>query len=254
MPNLKKSGIFLSALGALFTLTTNTSLACTPPSNNKWYEKVRWYNAPWNQAVYTSVDVANGQVTNYAQGGFIAQVMWEATNNQGDPGINWVEAGYTYGFSNQNVLTYYFADGRPCGSWGCSSLVFDYHEHRVTSVTPSTGGAMPIQITYVGGNSWDVLFNGQIQTATGSSGTVSTNNPPYSGGMACGIENSGNNGANNFLIGSSCNGLKYWDLSGNPHNWGGTNPSSGTSAVVENYCGGSAYWLSAGSDLATDFG
>ncbi len=249
MKVLNKLAVAFSTLAIISTLTLTTSFACT--NGNKWYEDVRWNSAPQNQAVYTKMGVSNGAVTDSSQGGFIAQVMWEATNNQNDASINWVEAGYTYGWNAQNILTYYFADGRPCGSWGCNKGSYDYHEHKITSITPSVGSTMPIELVYAGGNSWDVLFNGNIQTASNANGSISTNNPPYSRGMACGIENTN---ANNYLIGSSCGGLTYWDLLGNAHNWGGSNPSSGTSATFENYCGGNVYWLNAGSDLATDFG
>jgi hypothetical protein len=194
-------------LGAIFLVAglviSTPAFACsTAPTGSHYYGIALWQNAPQNNGAYTDMYVSSGSAADASSGGFIEQTLWEGTDNQPSSGTYWVEAGYTYGWGNQNILSYYWADNRP---------TYGYYQHQVTSVTPSVGSWMPVEIQYLGSNAWGVYLNfSKVGT--------STYNPPYSENMSTGSEATS---SSSTLAGAYSSGLEYKTLNGSwTSSWG----------------------------------
>jgi hypothetical protein len=137
----------------------------------------------------TSVD-ANGAkmawtaraltATDWAGGGFAAQVLWVGTNNS-SASTRWVEAGITQGWQGSNILTHYTAHG--------DTIAGIYSEHRWTTPTVTLGSTYTFAGFYnttntyrttvnaPGGNSWD--WSGHTSgTGEWAGGSESTCGPP----------------------------------------------------------------------------
>lgn len=115
------------------------SLAVSTPtwaSVTHYYGVAVWFNAPQNAGTEANLYISNGSAADWSASyaGFIAQVLWEGTSNNGN-GDYWVEAGYTYGWQQQNIATWYWADNRP---------TYGYDEHQITSVPVTVGATMPV--------------------------------------------------------------------------------------------------------------
>jgi hypothetical protein len=122
-------------------------------------------------------------------------------SHQPDPGTDnstqlqyWVEAGYTYGWNDSDILTHYWADNRP---------YYGYYDHQITAITPSIGSWVEVKISYAGvvngTYEWDVYRNG---TRYG----ISEDNPPYSESMVTGLETTS---PNSTLADAYSNSLQY---------------------------------------------
>jgi len=109
----------------------------------------------WAVAKYDNPDNSDGgrmtwrvrtlSATDWAAGGFAAQVLWAGTNNV-DELARWVEVGVTHGWQGQNLFTYYSAHG--------NLATGEYGEARITAVTPVVGNTdnflVNLQSTYYG--------------------------------------------------------------------------------------------------------
>jgi hypothetical protein len=118
------------------------------------YGVTAWYSSPQSiGADVAKMLVVSGNVTDYASGGFTAQVLWQGTNNDG--GLNtWIEEGYTYGWDKHNILTWYWAQNRPNGG--------GYSETQITDQTPHVGQNNDVEIVWALPN-WDIDLNGVFE-------------------------------------------------------------------------------------------
>jgi hypothetical protein len=191
---MKGRAILLLAAALLISAAAFPAVA----SAQHYYAVAQSISAPQNEGTECKMLVRDGTCSDWAAGGFIAQVLWEGTDNYAN-GQSWVELGYTRGWELQNILTFYWADQRP-GSY--------YYEHQITSVTPHVGARYTLAIEYRGSNSWHVFINN-------SDKGTSSPNPPYSRFMETGMENT--NGLNRMGSSSSpCdeNGLIWQGTNG----------------------------------------
>lgn len=194
---------------------TAFAAACTssPSADAHYYGIALWGSAPQNKGPYTDLYISKGSAADWASGGFIEQTLWEGPSNS-PSGSYWVEAGYTYGWEGKNILTYYRADNRPNGG--------GYHEHQITSITPTVGTWEPIEITYVGNNQWNVYYNFTLQKDPNGYNSISTNNPPYSEYMSTGSEaTSSSSTLASALASAYSSGMEYYTISGTwTSSWG----------------------------------
>ena len=160
----------------------------------RWYGAATWYYADTNLGSHTDMLVSSGSCYDWSSGGFVEQTLWQGTNN--DPTLNyWVEVGYTYGWKNQNILTFYWADNRPSGG--------GYNEHQITDITPPLWTSYDMQI-YWYHTEWLVVLNGVYDEG------ASTNNPASGKALATGVESTSSASS---MSGADSNSLSY-DKSG----------------------------------------
>jgi hypothetical protein len=154
---------------------------------------------------YTTVYVVHGSAADWTSGAFVDEELWVGTDN-GPPGSNWVEVGYTYG----NLTGYtgpgpnwFWADQRPNGG--------SYNEHLTTFPNPSNYWNQNISVaaSYTGSNTWKVYIGGTHQ------GT-STANPGVSGYLQAGLEACTSSGSS-YLNGSVDGSLEWQDYTGAWH-------------------------------------
>ncbi len=101
--------LFLGAL-LLAALSTLTALAAPPASAHNYAAKRILHSNP--TAAHVTVLVKSGSCVGwneYPLWGHINDTLWMSTNNQ-DDFDDFVEIGYTRGFHQSNILTFYWAD------------------------------------------------------------------------------------------------------------------------------------------------
>lgn len=206
------------------------AVTCGPYTGGNYYAIAEWDNANSNQGAYADLYISSGHAADGGSGGHINQTLWENAYNAKYSGNYWVEGGYTYGYHSDNVLTYYWAQNSPSNG---------YHDHMVTSVTPSVGTWEPIEIQEVnGGSTWNIYYNWTIQQNRDGTSTIATSEPGYSEGMQTGLESTS---TSNSMAGAYSSGLEYWTPSS------GWSSSWGSSSYVT--CDtGWVYWLSGQQD------
>jgi hypothetical protein len=201
----------LAALG----VHANSAAACT--SNNG---VTKWYGVAWRQ----SGPIANGSYANiyasgkgavdWSNGGFIANVLWNAVDGYSSVMQYWIEAGDTKGWEGQNIRTFYWARNVP-------NVSPTYREHQVLSITPSVGSYMPVELLYQGSSTWGVYFNFQIVTSSNPYGQSYLYNTTANGtSVAAGLESTN---PGNYSGAAPSAGLDYLQSSGS---WAGQFPTS----------------------------
>lgn len=216
---LRSSGVLLTVLLVLGVNlgTKDVAWACGaglgshPP---KWYAVTGWDNAPANLGARAGMNVA-AATENTAGNHWIAQVLWEATNNNltttvtpGHP-ISWVEAGWTKGFTGINAYFWYWAQNIPGQV---------YYEQDL-GLPIASGDSGKVQIQFVGFNNWDIT----VVTNTGMSATGHAySSPPVSYGLGTGLENDAHNNPTTATMSTAkSTGLSYLQLGGWQNGWTG---------------------------------
>ncbi|WDL99695.1 hypothetical protein [Alicyclobacillus sp. ALC3] len=215
---------------AMMSLPALAYAATGPSPNGHYYGVAQWNNATTNEGAYADLYISSGSAADYASGGHINQTVWEGTNYS-STGSDWVEGGYTYGYHGANVLTYYWAQNNPTTG---------YSDHRVTSTTPTVGNWEPVEVYYIGNDTWDVDFDWSTQTDSDGTHTVATGQPPYSNYMATGVESTS---SSSTLSGAYSSGMEYENTSGTWSSaWG-----SGTGLLI--YTPAEAAWTTTNAKL-----
>lgn len=194
--HVKETNVIRWKRGLSAVAAATLSLAVSTPtwaSVTHYYGVAVWFNAPQNAGTEANPYISSGSAADWSASyaGFIAQVLWEGTSNNGD---YWVEAGYIYGWQQQNIATWYWADNRP---------TYGYDEHQITSVPVTVGATMPVDIVYQGNDTWSITINDSAKNWR------STDNPPYSEYMSTGLESAS---PNSVLDGAYSSGMAYANL------------------------------------------
>jgi hypothetical protein len=147
-------GIGVAVLGA-----APPSYACD--SNNgysAWYGLAWRQNGPIANGSYANVYMSGKGAADDQYGGHINNSLWNSVDGSGFIGEYWIEVGDTKGYEGTNDRTFYWARNVP-------NVENSYREHRVTSISPSVGGYMPLELLYLGNSTWGVYIDFQIQSS-----------------------------------------------------------------------------------------
>jgi hypothetical protein len=173
--------------------------------------------------VAANMYIASGSASDAASLGHINQTIWVATDNSTGSGTYWVEGGYTYGYHGSNILTYY---------WAHKSPTYGYGDHQITSITPTVGNWVPIQVRYSTNNTWNIYYNFNVESGPYGS-SAATGNALWSYGMVAGLESTCQTST---LTNAQASALQWLDPQGVWNTgWNTTNNSSFTHVDLPAY-------------------
>jgi hypothetical protein len=164
----------------------------------------RWYGAgvqnsvTQNNGLYSSTYVSSSGVVDCY--GHINETIWDGVANSPDL-TYWVEGGWTHGYHGNCGIWFYWGRNTPC----CG-----YADHRVNNRVPTVGTVEPVEVLYVGGDTWSVYFNFVLATSfDGSVANITAG--PNSQSTSFGLESTD---SGNYSAATSTRDLQYQRLDG----------------------------------------
>jgi hypothetical protein len=120
-----------------------------------------WVNAPPHNGVWAKVLVQPATTYDNGIGGWVSQVLWEATNNGSNlhTSNSWVEVGWRKGWLGANQLVWYWADQRPG---------LGYYQHFLGGAPgyyPVVGHTYDVILVSNAPNTWTIYIDGVLTNA-----------------------------------------------------------------------------------------
>ena len=218
----------VASLAAVAALAPELSASAGGASN--FYGIAIWENASKNNNAHVRVQVVSGYASDWLDGGFTEQTLWEGTDNDTTCKY-WVEVGYTYGISHTADLAFY---------WAYMSPTNGYKSYRINNFQPIVGDWYDLNVAFasnISGQAWNVYIDGQLAlNYPDNQPAQDPYNAPYSKCIETGAESTS---PNSSLKDAISNQLQWQDPSSGQVN--NTWPGSSILQVSPAY----AYWLTA---------
>jgi hypothetical protein len=143
----------VAAIGMVAVGKAPSAFACDPSGGDHCYAEAQ-AGGPDNYGESANINISCLYAPN-DEPNFVTNELWDASGNA----TYWIEAGAIsgYGYNNPNYFTreLFYEDSRPNGG--------SIHFHPVEAVNPAS---YPVEITWVGDNTWDVWVDGLLYQST----------------------------------------------------------------------------------------